>query len=955
MAEGFPQRPLKKEQQDSQEKTRAEARLEDLLDRRAVSKFDVDSFCPPFTHTELALKLVDSRGGKLFLIKNLSNFEEQCHIDIARRLIEKGRGDLVVGFLSRFKGADHVDIAHLLIKEGDEWSVARYLPNFKGLDSDIAHRLIEKGYEESVANHLSNFEGLDSDIARRLIEKGYEKSVDKHLSKFEGLDSDIAHRLIEAGSLWGLVENLSAFKELDHADIVRRIIETGNGMRAYFVAEHLSNFEGLDADIAHRLIEEGYGGRVALHLSSFKGVDHTDIARRLIEKGSGEYVALHLSNFEGLDHTDIARRLIEKGSGEYVALHLSNFEGLDHTDIAHRLIETEEGKYVADHLSNFKELGADIAHWLFKEGHGHLIAKHLSNFKELGADIAHWLIKEGYGESAAKYLPDSEKVGFHESDPYERHPWRLTEDQASAASVFSKLLAGDAVDEETLREAGIDRVIASLPEWVVNRKIEDAHQSFLGKVRDRFPLDKSSLHLTDDQREEILNPPVRLRPLPDVIRSLVARYLVQMTQRSDALTSGTLIDGLDALLEKGFRSYAQAYTVDIPLYDKLYDEFDNLRDAGRYPLEVYVGRDGIYAWIGRRAQDVARRRKMGREKRMEMKEKGEVLEINPKYIVYPRYFRDNMKYEVKRQLLEQEGVSPDADPLFYDTGYVGTILEQMMRIMEFDEEEIDRRMRLLSATTASRRVRGIPDDRRSDVVERIEGSAKPEETAEGLIVDEKTGKIRHIAKPVPPDQFFDFMMIKQAISRHYWTKDHLHREQSGNANFDSEHHTIRIREAYKDALPEELFVNPAGFLDGQTMLTARDGRDIVVETVQSKKMKEAQQEFSVLIAAKKAGLPVTEPVGIISEKGGGGGYVLVEKLEGHHGQDFEKWLQNSGSFSEKEVKEIMSDVRNRHRSVAERFKEKINVNIGAPHDDNYIVDFDEEAGEVRSVTPVNWM
>ena len=579
---------------------------------------------------------------------------------------------------------------------------------------------------------------------------------------------------------------------------------------------------------------------------------------------------------------------------------------------------------------------------------------HLPNFKGLGADIVHWLIKEGYGESAAMHLPDSEKSGFHESDPYERHPWRLTEEQAKAASVFSKLLAGDAVDEETLREVGIDRGQIKPILERVNGKIEAAHQKFLEKVR--APLDwRSNLRLTDDQREEILNPPVRLRPLPDVIRSFVARYLVQVAQGSGSFTSDTLVDGLDSLLEKGFQSYTKAYTVDIPLYDKLYDEYDNLRDAGRYPLEVYVGRDGIYAWIGRRVQDVARRRKMGREKRMQMKEKGEILEINPKYIVYPRHFRDNMKYEVKRQLLEQEGVSPDADPLFYDTGYVGTILEQMMRIMEFDEEEIDRRMRLLSAKTASRRVRGIPDSRRDDVVGRIEDSAKPEETAEGLMVDEKTGKIRHIAKPVPPDQFFDFMMIKQAISRHYWTKDHLHREQSGNANFDSEHHTIRIREAYKDALPEELFVNPDGFLDGQTMFTARDGRDIIVETVQPKKMKEAQQEFSVLVAAKKAGLPVTEPVGIISEKGGGGGYVLVEKLKGHHGRNFEKWLQNSGSFSEEKVREIMSDVRNKHRSVAERFKEKIDVNIDGPHAGNYVVDFDEEAGEVRSVTPVNWM
>ena len=500
MAEGFSRKPLKKEQQDSQEKTRAEVRLEEVLEKvkkgdgddiqRAFDEFDINSFCPPLTHTELARKLIESsEKGKYLLIENLSDFEG-LNADIARRLIEKGSGEYVAKHISRFEDAGHVDIAHRLIKERYGFSVAKHLSDFKGVDhTDIAHRIIEKGHGVFVVKYFSNFKGVD------------------------------------------------------HTDMARRLIGTGKGMCVYSVVGHLSDFEGLDhVDIAHRLIEEGYGW--------------------------------------------------------IVAQHLSNFEGLDHTDIAHRLIE---------------------------EGHGKSVAQYLSNFKGLDADIAHWLIKEGYGESVVKYFSNFQKDdGFHEFDPYERHPWRLTEEQAKAASVFSKLLAGDAVDEETLREVGIDRGrIEPLLERV-NGKIEAAHQEFLEKVR-------TPLRLTDDQREEILNPPVRLRPLPDVIRSFVARYLVQMAQ---GFTSDTLIDGLDSLLEKGFQSYVQAYTVDIPLYDKLYDEYDNLRDAGRYPLEVYVGRDGIYAWIGRRVQDVARRRKMGREKRMQMKEKGEILEINPKYIVY---------------------------------------------------------------------------------------------------------------------------------------------------------------------------------------------------------------------------------------------------------------------------------------------------------------------------------
>ena len=835
------------------------------------------------------------------------------------------------------------DVAHILLDAG-KGRVAKVIPELRDLDISVVRRLIGGGMGGLVLRHLDRFDVDHNEVITEILvaDRGLSvhlRDVDRYFRNFSGLTAKTMEKLLDANEeiRFVICESLGSFADLT-PETAKKLVDT------LLTGSHCPF--GMILNV-HR--------HVTGSTESIRSLDREKAALPVL--ASTKYLeacVLFLGNEEAnglfpLFFEEARERI-------FASLELDEALALAFVDNLHRY---DEELWCEDML-----LPAVANHYV--------VAKEFLE-KEGTLEEKNW--SAGIHAVAEKKVTDFEKDdGFHESDPYERHPWRLTEEQAKAASVFSKLLAGDAVDEEVLRELGIDRgQIGPLLERV-NGKIETAHQKFLEKVR--TPLEwRNNLRLTDDQREEILNPPVRLRPLPDVIRSLVARYLVQMAQGFGALTSDTLIDGLDSLLDKGFRSYVQAYTVDIPLYDKLYDEYDNLRDAGRYPLEVYVGRDGIYAWIGRRVQDVARRRKMGREKRMEMKEKGEILEINPKYVVYPRYFRDNMKYEVKRQLLEQEGVSPDADPLFYDTGYTGTILEQMMRIMEFDEEEIDRRMRLLSAKTASRRVRGIPDNRRNDVVERIEDSAKPEETAEGLMIDEKTGKIRHIAKPVPPDQFFDFMMIKQAISRHYWTKDHLHREQSGNANFDSERHTIRIREEYKDALPEELFVNPDGFLDEQAvpwrgfrggrsargvmrgvmMLTTRDGRDIVVETVQPKKMKEVQQEFSVLVAAKKAGLPVAAPVGIISEKGGGGGYVLVEKLEGHHGRNFEKWLQNSGSFSEEKVREIMSDVRNRHRSVAKQFKEKIDVSIDGLYADNFIVDFDEEAGEVRSVTPVNWM
>ena len=303
MVEGFSRRSPKKEQKDSQEKTRAEAKLEEILDRRAVDEFDIDSFCPPFTHTELALKLIESEAGRSLLIQNLSDLEGLDHADIAHRLIKKGYGEFVADHLANFEGADHADIAHRLIESedvDDRWLVAQYLPNFKGVDhTDIAHRLIEKGDGESVAEYLANFEGVDhADIAHRLIEGWYGWYVARYLSNFEGLDhTDIAHRLIEKARGDSVAEHLPNFKGVDHVDIAHRLIES-----EYFDGERF---------VEHRITKEGYGESVAEYLANFEGVDHADIAHRLIEKGYGRHVADHLANFKGVDHAEIADDLIK--------------------------------------------------------------------------------------------------------------------------------------------------------------------------------------------------------------------------------------------------------------------------------------------------------------------------------------------------------------------------------------------------------------------------------------------------------------------------------------------------------------------------------------------------------------------------------------------------------------------------------------------------------------------
>ena len=117
--------------------------------------------------------------------------------------------------------------------------------------------------------------------------------------------------------------------------------------------------DGLNAEVAKRLIEIGRGGAVVNNLEKFEGLDHKEIALRLIEAGKGWAVAYNLEKFEGLD-AEVAKRLIEPGDGWAVADNLEKFEGLDHKEIALRLIEADDGEAVAYNLEKFEGLSTEM-------------------------------------------------------------------------------------------------------------------------------------------------------------------------------------------------------------------------------------------------------------------------------------------------------------------------------------------------------------------------------------------------------------------------------------------------------------------------------------------------------------------------------------------------------------------------------------------------------------------
>lgn len=391
-------------------------------------------------------------------------------------------------------------------------------------------------------------------------------------------------------------------------------------------------------------------------------------------------------------------------------------------------------------------------------------------------------------EAPEEQTKPSEDVGSEiiDADPYEKDSHRWTPKKAQIAGALANVLKGN-TDKEKLEELEINfnETLKYVFE-VINSRIESAYDNFKHQLK-YFPIPESD-------KEAIEHPEklsIKMTPLLDSIKNLVARFLVQYygVDYINNLSKKEFVDfeiddlgntrfiffdeQIRTVLFEGFEKYLNVYRHDIPFYDKLYKEFDDLRQDNRNPLEVYLGRDGIYAFQGRRAQDVARRRALGLAGRRQAIDRGDIIEIHPKYIVYPRHFRDNLTPITKKNFLSQEGIKTDFDPIFYDTGFSGSIPEDIMRIMGFSNEEIDKRIFLLSASDPKRRLRNIDENVRDYIVNSIEHNSKLEESAEGLVSDSKTGKIRPIAKPTDPQEQFYYMMIEQAIRRHYYLKERL--------------------------------------------------------------------------------------------------------------------------------------------------------------------------------------
>ena len=731
----------------------------------------------------------------------------------------------------------------------------------------------EENTQHAVAELLEVLERGDSNYqltsrdAHKIIDAGYGREVVWRLESFTGLDhNEIAHKIIDAGYGRVVAKNLNKFTGLDYNEIAHKFFDTGDG---HIVIDYLENFTGLEASVACKIIDASEGQKVIRHLESFTGLDHNEIAHKLIDIGDGRSVAKNLESFTGLD-VSIARKLIDDGYGREVARHLESFTGLD-ADIAHKLIDTGYELQVLQHTHVFSESASEIVlgciHNIKQSADvAGAVLEHLSDYGMdaaaqsivLWACTSHYLIAqkvaqldlEGFigAEEASKLRAHivglrPELRGVKDYNPYADETGDMEHVTSSRPGTKFRKKADRADRRLRLPKTEHDRRLSETVQQAYARLQKDiASQYGEQYAQEMFGMKG------DDKTGYIWI----------TYRRLAADYIAVMGEV-----------GLSEALERAAEAFNQVLRVDTKYYDKLFAEWDAKRIGEREFQEVFLGRDGVYAYVARRAQLYARRRRLG----MSSSEAGGPLVEFPEYLVYPRGFRDELDDVAKYEYLRSRIQNPDAAH-YYDTGFTGTIPEDIMRVLRVSKSDRDSRIRLLSTSSRPRTVLGLKGDKpeRDQIVNTIERNVKDENTAEGLYFAED-GRLESYSRPTSPGERLDFRMVQLALHRHYYTRE-LKNTEPVNLGYEAinleNQREIRIDGSYDEAVKEQLaelfsssdigaellqsatslkIANPNDPYPSEAVfeLSLADGVNVIVKNVVSEKQQGPVDEFEALL------------------------------------------------------------------------------------------------------------
>ena len=291
-------------------------------------------------------KAIIKRGGvNSFCYSPESWGFKELDSSVARYFIRNGNAQDVVDNISQFGILDKELIYKILEKAEPHWWFFNDLrQNYKQLDfDDIGSYLLQRGNFKALAENIDYFPLINNqNIAIGLLNSGQFRVLAENIDRFSDLNNEeYVEKFFEAGQFESLALNMYRFHGVDHKNIANRFLKVG---QIETLADNLNSFYGLDLSIADTLMRSGFKLEVAENLISFRGVNYSELASQLLDENESGVLAECLSNFFGLDN-NIALSLIKRGYGKAVIQSASTFPRLDHEIIKEAIISNPDSSF----------------------------------------------------------------------------------------------------------------------------------------------------------------------------------------------------------------------------------------------------------------------------------------------------------------------------------------------------------------------------------------------------------------------------------------------------------------------------------------------------------------------------------------------------------------------------------------------------------------------------------
>lgn len=241
-------------------------------------------------------------------------------------------------------------------------------------------------------NHFDEFASYSS---AELIANGLESELAKRLDSAKGLNASMAEKLCESGYGDEVVEHWQKFGT--DADTMLRILADNRAGES--ALKHLDSFNGADLkSFADHLIEAGSfeAEKVVEHLEDLS-IDRRAVLESLFSHGYLTVIAGAVEKFPDLDQVDLKERLLKLGYKGALALaaNMDKFAKLEPKTVANELISARHGAQLSAHIEKFQGVNHDaIAIKIIEAGNGAGIIEHPKAFAFKDADAVMRLVIE---------------------------------------------------------------------------------------------------------------------------------------------------------------------------------------------------------------------------------------------------------------------------------------------------------------------------------------------------------------------------------------------------------------------------------------------------------------------------------------------------------------------------------------------------------------------------------